>query len=272
MVKSFQVVFLLMSLCNMANSYAQPHSGNDSASYLTYQRIAHLPWKEIFFDSFEKDWRTNWFLDGKKATISNGKEGMDFYGGPEARQDADHAVLWTNRTFSGNLRIEYDYTRLDSATKFVTIFYLLAEGSGKSSYEKDIRTWSNLREIPSMKLYFEHMNAYHISYAAFENDNPDPENDYIRTRRYLPERGLGLKGTEVLPDYARTGLFQPGILYHITIILKDSDLFMQVRNAQRESLFHWKTDQQPPVLSGRLGLRHMCTRAARYHNLIVYSY
>ncbi|MEG1686196.1 MAG: hypothetical protein RR319_09695, partial [Bacteroides sp.] len=72
--------------------------------------------------------------------------------------DADHTVLWTKQSFDGSLRIEYDYTRLDTINKFVTILYLFAEGSGIGSYSQDISTWDTLRRIPAMNEYFDHMN------------------------------------------------------------------------------------------------------------------
>jgi hypothetical protein len=40
----------------------------------------------------------------QKATITNRKDGMDFIAGPEAFNDAHHAVLWTKQDFKGDLR------------------------------------------------------------------------------------------------------------------------------------------------------------------------
>ena len=62
------------------------------------------------------------------------------------------------------------------------------------------------------------MNAYHISFAAFGVDNEDSDNDYVRARRYPVSPGGNFSNdTTLQPDYFQTGLFQPGIKYHMTI-------------------------------------------------------
>ena len=94
-------------------------------------------------------------------------------------------VLWTKQSFKGDLKIEYDYTRLDNETRCVNILYIQATGSGEEPYVKDITEWNELRRVPAMKMYFDHMHAYHISYAAWRGD-------YIRGRRYLPLAGKRL--------------------------------------------------------------------------------
>ena len=57
-----------------------------------------------------------------------------------------------------------------------------------------------------MRLYFNHMNTYHISYAAFRQKNDDSEEDYIRGRRYMPDAGKGLSGTAVTAEIRTTRL------------------------------------------------------------------
>lgn len=269
-MKRYRILYWLILHVNIYLS-AQDVSIRDTSGMSGYKKMLQLSWKEIFYDSFEKDWKNKWFLDGKQAYIANGEYGMDFYAGPTPGQDTGHAVLWTRQIFQGNLRIEYDYTKLDTLYRYVTILYLLAEGSGRNMYDKDILKWNHLREIPAMRLYFEHMNALHISYAAYENSNTDRQNDYIRTRRYLPERGKGLAGTDVKPDYLRTGLFDPGEQCHITIIRWGADIYMHIKSDKQEKLCHWQTDTFPQLVSGRLGIRHMGGRAARYHHFKVWT-
>ena len=54
-----------------------------------------------------------------------------------------------------------------------------------------------------MSEYCNHMHLLHISYAAFKIGNADPQNDYIRARRYMPGTGKGLAETDIKPDYSR---------------------------------------------------------------------
>lgn len=228
-----------------------------------------LPWKSEFSDNFQKNWGNNWFLDGAEAEITKSKHGIFFRAGKNAGSDAGHAVLWSRRSFGGDLRLEFDFTRCDTVTRFVNILYLFAQGSGVGVYENDIEKWSRLRTIPAMKTYYEHMNAYHISFAAFENDNRDPSFDYIRCRRYLPERGKGLFNTDIKPEYVQTGLFKTGVSYHITVIRKGEELFMKIKSKDQELVCHWPTNQLPPLLNGRIGFRLMGSRASEFANVEV---
>ena len=223
-------------------------------------------WQSLFFDSGSGDWKELWFLDGEVGQVATGPEGMELTAGPEFLNDAHHMVLWTQKSFQGDLKIEYDYTRLDDETRCVNILYIQATGSGETPYVKDIAEWKELRRVPAMRMYFDHMNTYHISYAAFPND--EDTTSYIRGRRYMPEEG-GLKGTALEPDYYLEDLFKPGVPHQITVIKQDRDLFMRVKNPDQVAYFHMKNPDLPAIIEGRIGLRHMFTRSARYRNFRV---
>jgi hypothetical protein len=49
-------------------------------------------------------------------------------------------VLWTKRSFAGDVRIEYDFTRLDTALEHtsVCILYIQATGVGNGEFARDI--------------------------------------------------------------------------------------------------------------------------------------
>ncbi len=232
-----------------------------------FAQLAEADWQEVLNDPGTTDWRKHWFLDGEIGTVTNTPKGMELRAGPEFKNDAHHMVLWTKDEFAGDLKIEYEYTRLDAATRCVTIIYVQATGSGAGPHSTDILDWDELRKVPSMKTYFNHMNTYHISYAAYPNANDETE-DYIRARRYMPE-AKGLKGTDLMPDYFRTGLFAPGVPHKITVIKHGQELFMLVRNDEKQMLCHWKNEAFPPIVEGRIGLRHMYTRSARYRDFRV---
>jgi len=220
-------------------------------------------WTSIFSDSCTGDWTEQWFLDGEVGKVTTGPDGMELTAGPEFRNNAHHMVLWTKDVFEGDVKIEYDYTRLDDETRCVTILYIQATGSGEEPYVKDITEWNELRKVPAMSMYFDHMNTYHISYAAFPND--EDSTSYIRARRYMPN-ATGLNGTDLEPDYYPKGLFETGVPHKITVIKKDRDIFMRVENADQTVYFHMGNPDLPPITEGRIGLRHMFTRSARYKN------
>jgi hypothetical protein len=240
-------------------------AGNPEESHAEFERLVKADWQEVVCDPGTEDWRQHWFLDGRQATVKNTPQGMELTAGPEFKNDAHHMVLWTKREFAGDLKIDYEYTRLDSETRCVNILYIQATGSGTGPYVKDIAQWAGLRTVPAMGMYFNHMHTYHISYAAYPNAD-DATEDYIRARRYMPEAD-GLKGTDLVPDYFQTGLFQTGVQHKITVIKRGQLLFMHIRNDEKQMLCHWKNESLPPIVAGRIGLRHMYTRSARYRDL-----
>ncbi len=250
------------------NGFART-SASLTAKSARFQQLYDAGWQEVFNDPCTNGWSRLWFLDGLKATVENTPEGMVLSAGPVQGDDSCHAVLWTKQSFHGDVRLDYEFTKMDDSIHNVIILYVQASGSGEGEYDADISKWGNLREVPSMRTYFNHMNTYHISYSAFTQDNEDPADDYLRARRYLPETGKGLEGTALHPDYARTGLFETGVPYRITVIKHGDDLFMRVRGSNKETLCHWKTDAFPLISEGRVGLRHMYTRSARYRDFRV---
>jgi len=272
MRKSSRVLLsLLLSSLTWSAIPAMADAGKDpmSTDVKLFNQIMESNWQDVFRDNGTGDWKEQWFLDGLKASVVNTPAGMEFSAGPVHRDDSCHAVLWTRQSFEGDIRIDYEFTKLDDTIHNVCIIYVLATGSGEGEFDTDISKWNELRKVPSMRLYYNNMNTYHISYAAFGQENEDPEDDYIRARRYMPEKGGKLKGSDLEPDYLHTGMFKTGVPHHITIIKKGDDLFMFIRNAEKEMLCHWKTDAFPPVTQGRIGLRHMYTRSARYRDFHV---
>jgi hypothetical protein len=261
------VIQVSLALCGTAPA---AEKGDMKMTMEAFKKACEGDWKEAFHDSCTRNWKQNWTLDGRKATVACDDKGMVFSAGPTRGDDAHHAVLWTKQSFEGDVKIEYEYTRLDNVFLHVNILYVQATGSGRGPYKKDIAEWAERRRVPSMKMYFDHMNTYHVSYAAFGNRNDDPTDDYIRARRYSPETGKGLRGTDLKPDYSRTGLFATGVPHRMTVIKRGTDLFLHVRGKDKEMVCHWDASEFPAIAEGRIGLRHMYTRSARYRDFRVF--
>lgn len=271
MMKIHQVCLFVLLATNIA--CASKHGGPDGVEGKAQERFAELStqdWQEVFFDTGTVDWREHWLLDGQKAEVTNSGEGMNFRAGPVPRENASHAVLWTKESFSGDLRIEYEYTRTDEATQYVNILYVQATGSGEKGFPTDISEWADQRTVPAMSLYWGNMNTYHISYAAYGREPVTDDYDYIRARRYRPDLLPKKNGPIIEPDiYERTGLFAPGVPHQITVIKQGDEMFMMIRNSDKEYLCYWVNSDQPLVTEGRIGLRHMYTRSARYRDFRV---
>jgi hypothetical protein len=236
----------------------------------TFQELMAADWQQQFADCGTTDWRRQWSVDGARADIRNPEDGMVFAAGPVARDNASHAVLWTREIFAGDIRIEFDFTRLDTITRFVNILYIQASGRGDAPYTRDIAEWSHLRQVPFMSCYFDTMDLLHVSYAAFGNAD-DKDEDYVRARRYPTRPDRAFNQTDLAPDNFLTGLFRPGITYHFTAVKTDSDLFFEVRNDEVRELYHWPLAEVEPLQPGRVGIRHMWTRCSRYANIRIWT-
>jgi hypothetical protein len=228
-------------------------------------------WKLQFSDDCTANWQANWFKDGLISTVEQDERGMNLIAGPVNRDDAHHTVLWTKQSFKGDIKMEYEYTRTDSQIVNVNILYIQAQGIGKEGRGADISEWNAYRDTANMWKYYFYMNPLHISYAAFPMVNDDPENDYVRVRKYPAENQSKFDETEIPPSYDRTGLFLPGVTYKITVIKTTSKLYFNVNGNGQDKLFSWDLAEGQSPTEGRIGLRHMYTRSARYKDFKVFT-
>lgn len=82
-----------------------------------FKQASEGNWKNVFSDLCTGDWTKKWFLDGKVGSVKTGSNGMQLTAGPQFKNDSHHMVLWTKDSFKGDLKIEYEYTRLDSESR-----------------------------------------------------------------------------------------------------------------------------------------------------------
>ncbi len=227
-----------------------------------FAEVLTLNWKTVLSDDGKADWTKNWTLDGENSRVYNHPRfGMEVYSGARILHDADHTVLWTKSEFSGDVKISYEYTRLDNAERCVNIMYMMATGGEHDNYESDISKWADLRKIPAMRTYFNNMNLYHISYAAFGMDDTSR---YIRARRYCCTEQNGPIQT---PDYDPEDFFAPMQVHNLTFIKKGDMLYFHIKNDEKEKLCSWQLQDGGELTKGRIGLRQMFTRNARYKNI-----
>ena len=227
-------------------------------------------WKLVFSDPGSGEWAQHWFLEGAKASVENSPDGMVLSAGPIPGEHASHTVLWTKDSFEGDLKIEYDYTRLDTMMHVtsVNILYVQATGLGTDESPRDILHSTEQREEPWMSSYYLNMNTLHISYST---TGPKRAN-YVSSRRYPAEdRASFGAGTQIHPIYEGVNLFEPGETYHITVLKEGNQLTFTASKDGQNHLFEWDTSAFPPIMEGRIGLRHMWARSSRYGNFDVYE-
>ena len=242
---------MTMMLSNVC--FAIPHD--------SFMQLRQQNWHEIFYDPGNEDWRTRWFLDGTKAIVKNDPEKMQL----DTKNDA-FAVLWTQESFEGDLKIEYDFLRADNYPHGVNIIYIEATGKNKNGYDEDIFTWREKRKNAYMSDYFAYMNTYHISYAT-------DGNDYVRGRRYTPNKGiidkLKLWGTAIEGGLQNTKLFGDKQWVHITVIKQEKDLYVEFKHPDKSLFSHLHNADKAGVKKGRIGLRLMPKRLSYFKNISV---
>lgn len=226
-------------------------------------------WDLALSNDGTEDWSINWYLEGDKASVENGEDGFVLSAGPTPGEDASHAVLWTRRSFAGDVKIEFEYTRLDTMTSVdaVNIVYLQATGLGSEAAPEDIAKSAESRRVPTMSKYYLNMNALQVSFAT---SGPGRSN-YVSARRY-PATSVAAFPTEtqLQPVYENVNLFEPGVTYQISVIKTDEMLSLSVVGAAENQEFVWGTTRLPALSDGRIGLRHMWARSARYSDVRVY--
>ena len=239
-----------------------------------FNQLNEGPAKLLFQDNFSKPWQKDWHLDGKMARIIQQDNTIKVYAGErvynedQSLANEGHLVLWTKQEFEGDIKIEYDFTRLDTSKYYwVNILYIQAQGCDDGVHHKDILSWE--RNIPAMNAYFDNMNTYHISYAV-QPVLSEGKHEYIRARRYMPQWNNGMKDTALPQEYFDMNLFKKNITYHITCIKKGCEIYFNVKGDGRNETFYFNASDFPPIKKGRIGLRQMFTRHSQYANFKVY--
>ena len=266
----FKLITCIAAFSAISGSSTAQDQLKEKASAKQFAKMNDAEWKCRF--KSKADWTKQWFLDGELAKVSSNKDGIVFHAGPTPASDADHSVLWTKKSFEGDIKIEYNFVRLDSLDRFVDIIYIQAQGSGAEGFDEDIALWNDKRNVPAMKHYFNNMNTLHISYAAYENSATEVNPHYIRGRRYMPEWGKGLEGTDLMPEYLNPMIFKPGVKYHFTFIKRGKELIFKVDDPEgNEEFFYFSAEKFPAIEEGRIGLRQMSARKAMYDNIRIYT-
>lgn len=208
------------------------------------------------------NWQKNWFLDGEKAVLEHRDGGLAFIttaskkGKREDRAafDSQHAVLWTKKEFSGDIRISYTFSKMADSS-WQKLIYIQARGIGQKPYVEDIHAWRDLRKVASMNKYYTYMNLVSLSLR-----------DQIRCKLYpiidLKDNAIPC---ESLPRGVNKGLPNGGE-FHVMIEKRKKLITMQIKDAKTGEFvvnhnwdFSELTEKRNPkfVEEGRIGIRLM---------------
>jgi hypothetical protein len=236
--------------------------------------------KILFQDPMTGDWEKNWFLDGKKSELETSEKGLHFTAttipgiweqrkeSQEKRElfDSMHAVLWTKQEFEGEVWVSFEMTR--TSESFTALLYLLAQGVGWGPYAPDISEWNELRDPPTMNLYYDGMNLTGLTFR-----------EEVRLRRYpwhdekKNELTDNLIGDKI--DYDKLPV---GKTYRVDVELRQNTMRFRIEEVGNpdnvvDKTYDRVSDLDPrrptPSTRGRIGLRHMTGTSIIYHNFEV---
>lgn len=265
---------LLLLFIFLPGQYLSDPVSDSKTTYIAdKQNPDHKRYNILFEDSLMSNWQEKWFLDGLEATLEHRDDGLYFAGGTITKDDdpeqyhAHHAVLWTKQVFEGDIRIQYEMTRVDTSNYGNTLLYIQAQGIGGEPYVKDIAQWSQLREIPNMSIYFEKMDLISVSFRENIRCKRYPWKD--QQGEWYPQRGL----IEPMVDYI--GMI-PGKRYAVEVDKRASSVILRLFDAETKELLINSTwdinevaEELEPVQKGRIGIRHMSTKQFIYKNFKV---
>ena len=242
-------------------------AANDSMTAKTAPRKDGT--KVLFQDPMMKDWRKNWFLDGRNAVLEHRPGGLAYMTEASKKDkrvdraafDAQHAVLWTRKEFKGDIRISYTFTKLPGCS-WQMLLYIQAQGIGKEPYVKDIHAWRDLRKVALMSQYYNHMNLIALSMR-----------DPIRCKRYPwkyvidPKTNKKIYNTEFKPRAVKEKL-AIGTEYKLVAEKRKKSLRLTVKETAtgRTMVDHTWDISQEQILQGmdpkyieegRIGIRFM---------------
>jgi hypothetical protein len=230
----------------------------------TTHATAAPPWVLKFNDPAGTPGATvgKYFKDGTSATISYTADGLDI----NAPVNNGTTVVWTKTSFTGDIKVEFDYKRLDIPRVGVNEASLLVlNGWGLSTrcrvdrliHPLDIRTWA--RPVATYDFY-----KYCMANQTVNFDNLDLGTAPRLTVRQNP--GYHDVGTVIPP------VLQTGTLYHVTVTRTGNTLRAVIK--QGATTIASPTATLNPSLAGSqvskfgyVGFRQMSGRHAAYRNI-----
>ena len=80
-------------------------------------------WKEAFSPSTEENWQDHWFLDGEDARVSATKDYLEINTQDHQKKKKKiYAVLWTQPSFEGDIKITYRFKKPISTIRALILF------------------------------------------------------------------------------------------------------------------------------------------------------
>lgn len=223
---------------------------------------AALPWVLKFSDTTVTPGApvTKYFKDGTTARMSYTARGLDVVSPAGTGQ----TVVWTKTAFDGDIKVEFDYTRLDTPVAGRNIASIVVlDGWGLTTrcrvdslvHPVDIKTWS--RPVANYDYYKFCMTDQTVSY-----DNLDLGTNPRMTIRQNP--GYFDRGT-IVPPALRTG-----VTYHL-IVTRTGNTVLAIAKQGAVTVAS-VTGVLDPARSkvskhGYVGFRQMASRHAAYRNI-----
>lgn len=199
---------------------------------------------------FVKEGNPEIAFDGDGVILSNAD--------PEELGDHAHWVLWLNRVFPADIKIEWEFQPLREPGLCMVFFAALGK-EGQSLFSPELQE----RDGYYPQYHSGDINAYHISYYrrkfALER--------YFETCNLRKSHGFHLiaQGADPLPAVADAIDF-----YKLSVEKRQQRISFSINDLV---LFSWEDDGKlgPVLQEGCIGFRQMAPMMAKYRNLKVFG-
>ncbi len=224
-------------------------------------------WIPALVDGGTDRWADRWLLSGdpdRGITVTNGPEGMTLRAGDGTDPRKDHAVLWTRAIFSGDVRIEYDYVVLDRYPTpigeggYCSAVLIHSRVASSAPLPADIGNWSSEQRNsdtsgPALNAV---IDGLQLNYA------------FVGDPRGNPFRLRSNPGYRLVGESAGVPVFEVGTEYHLVIEKVATTVSIAANPPTGLSVSHsFASPEIGQHLYGRIGLRNMNHREARYRNI-----
>jgi hypothetical protein len=219
------------------------------------------------------DWRINWVLhkDPKlKAKIEQLPNGVILRAAPynytnKKIYDRSNIALWNKTLWTGDFRVEFDFTRLDNVARTTgsgigaMLYWHVLGRTGDPKHPPSIAAWPS--KAADEDAYVRYTRGYRVTWSNFNTRAPQNSNE-IRVRTFAFTRNYP---TKVGGDSPAVFPFVRDQTYHMAIQRVGQVLTVVVDG-------HTVTWDDPAIArynDGYFGIRHQTGRHARYENFTI---
>jgi hypothetical protein len=217
------------------------------------------------------NWSTNWVLhkDPKLgASLTPIANGIILKAAPISTDSSVYQrssiAIWNKNLWTGDFRVEFDFTRLDNTTKTTgngigAMLYWHVVGKGDAAHPASIAQWPS--KAANEKTYIRYSRGYRVTWSNFNTQSPQNSHE-IRLRRFAFTTNYPV---QIGGDSPAKFFFEKDKKYHM-ILERSGSTFKVIVGTESHT---WNESVITLYNDGYFGIRHQPGRWGRYENFSI---